>query len=68
MTTTTYRVAGMTCGHCVTAVTNEVGRVTGVTDVHVDLDAGTATVTTDRPVDVAAVAAAVEAAGYRLVS
>ena len=37
MTTTTYRVPGMTCDHCVAAVGGEVRKVTGVTDVAVDL-------------------------------
>ena len=36
--TATYRAAGMTCDHCVTAVTAEVGQVAGVTAVEVDLD------------------------------
>ena len=68
MTTSTYRVAGMTCGHCVAAVTGELERLDGVTDVAVDLESGTATVTSDRPLDDAAVKAAVDEAGYELVS
>ena len=39
-TTTTYLVTGMTCGHCVAAVTEEIGRLDGVSDVDVDLVAG----------------------------
>lgn len=35
MTTTTYTVTGMTCGHCVSAVTEEVSTLAGVTDVKV---------------------------------
>ncbi len=66
MSTTSYTVVGMTCGHCVNAVTEEVGAVPGVTDVDVDLDSGGLTVTSDAPVDDAAVRAAVEEAGYRL--
>ena len=65
--TTTFQVQGMTCGHCERAITEEVGRVEGVRDVRVDLAAGTVTVTVDRPVDRADIAAAVDEAGYVLV-
>jgi copper ion binding protein len=64
--TSTYTVVGMTCGHCVAAVTEEVGQVPGVTAVDVDLATGGLTVTSDAPVDDAAVAAAVDEAGYAL--
>jgi copper ion binding protein len=64
--TSTYTVVGMTCGHCVAAVTEEVGQVPGVTAVDVDLTTGGLTVTSDAPVDDAAVAAAVDEAGYAL--
>lgn len=67
MTTTTYQVQGMTCRHCVAAVTEEVASLTGVSDVDVDLDAGRVTVTSDGPLDEADVQHAVEEAGYRLV-
>ena len=40
MITTTYLVSGMTCGHCVSAVTEEIGKLDGVTGVEVDLVAG----------------------------
>jgi copper chaperone CopZ len=66
MSTRTYMVEGMTCGHCVNAVTGEVSKVTGVTGVTVDLDSKTVTVTGDA-IDDAAVAAAVDEAGYTLV-
>jgi copper ion binding protein len=68
MSTATYTVSGMTCGHCVNAVTSEVSQLEGVTDVQVDLDTGAVTVTSEAPLDAAAVAAAVEEAGYELVS
>ncbi|WFE26021.1 cation transporter [Solwaraspora sp. WMMD791] len=68
MVVSTYTVQGMTCGHCVTAVTNEVGQVAGVTDVAVDLAAGQLTVTSQEPVDDRSVAAAVEEAGYQVVA
>ena len=66
MTTSTYTVTGMTCGHCVTAVSEEVGALPGVTRVEVDLESGALTVTSDAPLDEAAVAAAVDEAGYAL--
>ena len=66
MSTATYTVTGMTCGHCVSAVTEEVARIPGVTAVDVDLESGGLTVTSDAPVDEAAVRAAVEEAGYEV--
>jgi copper chaperone len=63
----TYTVAGMTCGHCVRSVTEEVGALEGVTDVAVDLPTGALAVTSDRPLDEAQVRGAVEEAGYALV-
>ena len=66
MSTSTYTVVGMTCGHCVSAVSEEVGGLPGVTEVQVDLPTGAVTVTSQAPLDDAAVAAAVEEAGYEL--
>jgi copper ion binding protein len=67
MSTSTYAVEGMTCGHCVSAVSTEVGQVPGVSDVKVDLETGQVTVTADGTVDEAAVRAAVAEAGYQVV-
>lgn len=64
----TYEVTGMTCGHCVNSVSTEVGAIPGVTDVAVDLATGKVTVVSRTPVDVAAIAKAVDEAGYRLAS
>lgn len=66
MSTATYTVTGMTCGHCVSSVTEEVSQVPGVTAVDVDLATGGLTVTSDAPVDGSAVRAAVEEAGYEV--
>ena len=66
--TTTYTVAGMTCSHCVDAVTEEVAKISGVTDVQVDLTSGAVTIASASGVDQEAVAAAVDEAGYELVS
>jgi copper chaperone CopZ len=64
---TTFTVTGMTCDHCRRAVTQEISAVDGVESVAVDLASGTVTVTSDRPVDRADIAAAVDEAGYVLV-
>lgn len=63
-TTATYTVAGMTCGHCVSSVKEEVGEVPGVTGVEVDLDSGRVDVTSDAPIDPELIRAAVDEAGY----
>ena len=66
MSTSTYTVVGMTCGHCVNSVTEEVTQVPGVTGVDVDLASGGLTVTGDADIDDTAVRAAVEEAGYQV--
>ncbi len=65
-TTATYTVTGMTCGHCAAAVTEEVTALEGVEDVSVDVASGQVVVTSAAPLDDAAVAAAVDEAGYAL--
>jgi copper chaperone len=65
-TTTTFRVAGMTCGHCVRAVTEEVTKLSGVESVDVDLTSGQVTVASATPLDDADIVAAVDEAGYEL--
>ena len=67
-TTTSYRVAGLTCGHCVSSVTAELSKLEAVTDVTVDLDSGEVTVTSNAPLDDQAVHAAVDEAGYEMAS
>ncbi|SCG58370.1 heavy-metal-associated domain-containing protein [Micromonospora humi] len=63
---TTYQVNGMTCGHCVNAVSTELTALPGVTDVQVDLATGRVTVTSQGPLNADAVRAAVDEAGYDL--
>jgi len=63
--TRTYTVSGMTCGHCVASVTEEVQEVPGVADVDVVLETGALTVT-GADLDDDAVRKAVEEAGYQL--
>ncbi len=70
-TTATYAVTGMTCAHCVAAVTEELGLLDAVTAVDVDLNAGatsTVTVTSAAPLPAETVRAAIDEAGYVLVS
>ena len=70
LTTSSYLVAGMTCGHCVSAVTSELSALDGVSGVEVDLVAGgasTVTVTSAGALDATTVGEAVDEAGYRLV-
>ena len=64
--TSTYTVTGMTCEHCVNAVTTELTEIDGVRDVRVDLATGAVTVTSDAPLAEDAVRAAVDEAGYEL--
>ncbi|GIG66839.1 heavy-metal-associated domain-containing protein [Phytomonospora endophytica] len=65
METVTYKVTGMTCGHCEKAVTEEVGAIPGVTEVRVDLPTGHVIVTGETLAD-DAVREAVDEAGYEL--
>ena len=66
MITATYDVAGMTCGHCELSVQEEVAELDGVVEVSADHSVGQVTVTSAEPLDPAALAAAVEEAGYSL--
>ncbi|MDZ5444692.1 heavy metal-associated domain-containing protein [Micromonospora sp. 4G57] len=64
--TQTYAITGMTCEHCVRAVTGELSALPGVEEVQVDLTTGTATVASAAPLPVESVRAAVDEAGYEL--
>ena len=64
--TSSYTVTGMTCGHCVASVTEEIEAIPGVQQVAVDLASGAVTVTSDKPLDDATVREAVTEAGYQL--
>lgn len=63
-----YTVTGMTCGHCVKAITEEVSAIEGVDDVTVDLETGNLAVTSDRPIDFDRIVEAVAEAGDYTVS
>ncbi|MEU4683869.1 heavy-metal-associated domain-containing protein [Streptomyces xinghaiensis] len=64
--TTTYRVTGMTCGHCEGAVTEELSALDGVSSVKAVASTGLVTVISEAPLDDDAVRAAVDEAGYEL--
>ena len=66
MTQLTMSISGMTCGHCVSSVTEEVAKLDGVTNVDVDLATGRVTVDSDQPLEDEAFAAAVDEAGYQV--
>jgi len=71
LTTSILEVSGMTCGHCVKSVTEELGRIEGARDVEVALVAGGVSrviVSSVGALDPAAVAAAIDEAGYELVT
>lgn len=65
-TTETVTVTGMTCEHCVRAVREELTKLDGVQAVDVDLASGRVTLHSDAPLAAAAVAAAVDEAGYEV--
>ncbi len=66
-----YFVTGMTCSHCVASVTEELSAVAGIEGVEIDLQAGgesRVSISSTTPVDPDVVRAAVEEAGYQLVT
>jgi copper chaperone CopZ len=64
LTVARVTVTGMTCGHCVASVTEEIGAIAGVEAVEVTLETGEVTITSGAPLDPADIAAAVAEAGY----
>lgn len=60
---TKYIVTGMTCGHCVAAVTEEVQAIDGVQDVKVQLEGGEMVVVSEQQLPLEAIRAAVDEAG-----
>ena len=64
---TTINVSGMTCGHCVSAVTMELSLLPSVTEVDVDLESGQVTITSDTALEQGQLATAIDEAGYELV-
>lgn len=68
MSKVSVTVTGMSCGHCVSSVREEVGSIAGVTAVDVDLASGTVTIDSESQVEADVIKNAVEEAGYRLAS
>lgn len=66
MTTTLIKVSGMTCGHCVQSVTEEISAIAGVTNVNVVLESGEVTIESDFELNNADLVAAVKEAGYEV--
>ena len=70
MTTQVFNVTGMTCSHCVASVTEELTAIPGVSEVRVDLvpeQVSAVTVDSEAPLELEAVRAAIDEAGYELV-
>ncbi|MRR17698.1 MAG: copper chaperone [Deltaproteobacteria bacterium] len=61
------KIKGMSCQHCVMAVTKALSAIDGIKDVHVDLKTATATYEEAKPVDAQVVSAAIKKAGYDVV-
>ena len=71
MTSNQYEVTGMTCGHCVASVTEELSELAGVNSVAVALNAGgvsVVTVDSASALDYELVRAVIDEAGYQLVT
>ena len=66
MATTTIKINGMTCDHCVKRVTKEISTIPGVSTVAVDLAAGTSTFDSENDIPRDALAAAIDEAGFTL--
>ncbi|OZF42232.1 heavy-metal-associated domain-containing protein [Rhodococcus sp. 14-2470-1a] len=63
---TTVTVTGMTCGHCVSSVREEISSIPGVTAVDIDLASGRVDIDSETAIEQAAIAQAVDEAGYQL--
>ncbi|WP_130798514.1 heavy-metal-associated domain-containing protein [Streptomyces otsuchiensis] len=67
MSSVTYQVTGMSCGHCENAISEELSALPGVTAVAAKSATGLVTVESAEPLEESAVRAAVDEAGYELV-
>lgn len=63
----TIRIKGMSCQHCVMAVTKALGGIEGITDVRVDLEKGEATFSEATPVDRQQIREKIKKAGFEVV-
>ncbi len=62
----TIRIKGMTCNHCVMAVTKALNEIEGIKDVNVDLEKGEAAFFEEKPVDKSIIKERIEKAGYEV--
>lgn len=62
----TIKIKGMSCNHCVMAVTKALDEIEGIKDVKVDLEKGEATFDETKPVDMATISEQIEKAGYEV--
>ena len=62
----TIKINGMSCNHCVTAVTKALSEIDGIKDVTVDLSTGEASFVEEKPVDMDIVKKIIEKAGYKV--
>jgi copper chaperone len=67
MATQVFQVSGMTCGHCVNSITEEVSEVPGVTNVQVDLEKAELKFDSENEIAFEVIEAAVKEAGYEVV-
>jgi copper chaperone CopZ len=63
---TKINVIGMTCDHCINAVTDELTKIPGVTEVKIDLDSGEVDILSDFEINRIEITTAIEEAGYEL--
>lgn len=68
MVKTSIKVAGMTCQHCVNSVTEEVSGLTGVVSVNIDLASGSVEIESANELVASDLEAAIQEAGYEVVS
>lgn len=64
--TSTVKIKGMSCNHCVMAVTKALKGVEGINDARVDLQKGEARFDHDKPVDQTAIKKSIEGAGFEI--
>lgn len=62
----TIKIKGMSCNHCVMAVTKALGQIEGLNNIRVDLASGEASFDETKPVDMKLVAESIRKAGYEL--
>ena len=68
MTTTTFLVPGMTCGHCKGAVADELSKINGVSNVDVDLDSKKVTIESEADIEWQVIVGAGDEAGFEAVA